>query len=188
MKCIIQEYGNTVESGLENKLMNSEGECINNKLDKCLTKSATIHLEDMSTLGVEQKVSKGKVVCICFIIVFGFLYLLFNCLARPSIEITWGTFTYRSIQGFPIWVVYTVSVLMIIALVAIVVLLYWFELGMIRERRLLQKMKYDLVARQMDCCRDLVNGSPKENGTHRYEITIGPKTEKTQEQDLTPKA
>ena len=129
--------------------------------------------------------------CRCSITISLFIIVLLLCLSPVFDKIGKIVCGTQCIQWDFFEFYIFVSTVFAIALFSLVVLKgldYWFKLGMTREQRLSKKEGHDFFVRKMECYRDLVNGSTKKDGTHRYEITIGPKTEKTQEQDLTPKA
>ncbi len=109
------------------------------------------------------------------LIIWGIIHLLRNCLSWGSLEINLEVLKLRLMQITSTWQVSAVCIASIIALVVLMGLRYWFELRMVREHRLSQKMKYDFISQKVDGLRDLLKGAPQKDGTHRYEIVISRK-------------
>ena len=144
-------------------------------------RTETTDLVDLDAGGTEQLIrdrlewrwSLVAFVILIFFVILGIVCHAFNCSLWGAVEINLEALKLRLMQVSLSWQVCVVYIAVIIALVVLMGLHYWFELRMVREHRLSQKMKYDFISQKVEGFQDLLKGSPQKDGTHRYEIRIG---------------
>lgn len=144
--------------------------------DKSRNNSITINW-----VGTKETNSLGMIMYVISWLVasLALCYLVFSLLPCSAVEINLWVIKFshqtsmdRLAPGDLMIVNHLIS---ITAIVAFVALFCWAKVQLVREQRLSKKEEHDFAVRQMDCCRELVNGVPQKDGTRRYEIVIGRK-------------
>ncbi len=160
MKCTVEVPFDQVMSGMDVRA---------GTIDLCDTNGeATEHL-------IQDRLKKCSGFFIAVLVILGILCLVFGCLSRSSVVLNFKALEFRFVPVTSIWTICAIHIAIVIALVVLMGLRYWFELRMVREHRLSQKMKCDFISQKVDGFLDLLKATPRKDGTHRYEIVIGRK-------------